>query len=234
MLASISNFGNNAAGLEKALRLAQALSTIGGSLATTKEDQSPWLLARAQFNLSRRFFRLHKWIDHFSLASQKFNNTEEQNTLVKLLDVTKNGFLGIYFFMEMGTIKFWFYAIATSLLMTFYQLFFTSTSATCPASVIGEKNALTEKTDISTTEKTSAKEKKTPNEARGRNNKDLYRQILIDGCDLFVPGAAVGWIPIETLSVGIFMSISSVLAMGSMWPKIQAQANATAAKKKIK
>lgn len=51
----------------------------------------------------------------------------------------------------------------------------------------------------------------------------------MDGCDLFVPGAAVGWIPIEALSVGIFMSISSVLAMGSMWPKIQA--NAATAKK---
>lgn len=144
------------AGLEKVLRLAQALSTVGASLATTVEDESPWLLARRQFNLctfqshfpllqylisvtimqglgndnaissfsrmvwvvgymfrselilmiliARRFFRLHKWIDHFSLASEKFNNEQEENAMVKFLDVTRNGFLGTYFFMEMGTI----------------------------------------------------------------------------------------------------------------------------------
>lgn len=72
MLASISNFGNNAgmrkmvswkrlwcwcflAGLEKTLRLAQALSTVGASLATTLDDKGPWLLARGQFNLCMFF-----------------------------------------------------------------------------------------------------------------------------------------------------------------------------------
>ncbi|KAE9973597.1 hypothetical protein EG327_009023 [Venturia inaequalis] len=235
MLTAISNFGNNAAGLEKALRLAQALCTIGASLAASGEERGPWLVARGQFNLSRRFFRLHKWIDHFSLAAEKLNNTQaEENAIGKLLDVTKNGFLGVYFFMEMGTItnvmgltcpswgphillesqKFWFYAIVTSLLSSFHQLLFA------PAPIQPA-------TPTTVTEKSS--EKASPDS--GRNNTDVYRQILIDGCDLFVPGAAVGWIPIESLSVGLFMSVSSVLAMGSMWPKIQAQVNAAGAKK---
>lgn len=55
-------------------------------------------------NPARRFFRLHKWIDHFTLATEKFNSTNEENAMLKLLHVTKNGFLGVYFFMEMGTI----------------------------------------------------------------------------------------------------------------------------------
>lgn len=125
--------------------------------------------------------------------------------------------------------KFWFYAIATSLLLSFYQLLFTPTSTKFPTLVVNEKEATTEKTSPAQATNT---EKKTvvPAQATTRNT-DLYRQILMDGCDLFVPGAAVGWIPIETLSVGIFMSISSVLAMGSMWPKIQANAAVASVKK---
>lgn len=37
------------------------------------------------------------------MAQEKFN-AQEEDVLLKLLDVTKNGFLGIYFFMELGTI----------------------------------------------------------------------------------------------------------------------------------
>lgn len=118
--------------------------------------------------------------------------------------------------------KFWFYAIATSLLLSLYQLFFTSTPARATAPVV------TEKEDATTF---SSEKPATVIKAEVENgNTDIYRQLLIDGCDLFIPGAAVGWIPIEPLSVGVFMSISSVLAMGTMWPKIQASAG-TAQKK---
>lgn len=117
--------------------------------------------------------------------------------------------------------KFWFYAIATSLLSSFYQLLFAQTTIQPVTPALHEKDTLGKATPVSASALLQA----------GRNNTDLYRQILIDGCDLFVPGAAVGWIPVETLSVGVFMSVSSVLAMGSMWPKVQAQSTAAAAKK---
>jgi hypothetical protein len=52
---------------------------------------------------ARRFFRLHKWIDHWGVAQEKFN-AQEDDAVLKMLDVTKNGFLGMYFFLEMGTI----------------------------------------------------------------------------------------------------------------------------------
>lgn len=55
------------------------------------------------WGIARRFFRLHKWMDHWSIAQEKFN-AQENDAVVKLLDVTKNGFLGVYFFLEMGTI----------------------------------------------------------------------------------------------------------------------------------
>lgn len=90
-------------------------------------------------------------------------------------------------------------------------------------------------TDTTKTEKTTTSTKETTAQTPAQvqvqaGNTDLYRQILIDGCDLFIPGAVTGWIPIETLSVGVFMSISSVLAMGGMWPKIQASAAAARSK----
>jgi hypothetical protein len=203
--------------------------------------------------------------------------------VVKLLDVTKNGFLGVYFFLEMATIvsslfplnphlpispsaphayfngthsellcwfgfwadfiffktnvmgitattwgpqiaqesaKFWFYAIATSILLSLYQVFFVVTPTRTAEKVVSQ----------TTDEKSTAPlAEKTP-QANSRST-EIYRQLLIDGCDLFVPGSVVGWLPTEPLTVGIFMSISSILAMSSMWPKIQANAAAAAKKK---
>jgi hypothetical protein len=118
--------------------------------------------------------------------------------------------------------KFWFYAIATSILLSLYQVFFVVTPARPAAKVISPTND----------EKAPSTEKSAPVPTQAdTKSADLYRQLLIDGCDLFVPGSVIGWIPTEPLTVGIFMSISSALAMSSMWPKIQANAAAAAKKK---
>ncbi|QDS77988.1 hypothetical protein FKW77_002142 [Venturia effusa] len=147
--------------------------------------------------------------------------------------------------------KFWFYAIATSLLLSFYRLLYTPTSATVSAAaVVSEKDDATGKTEVSSTiGKTEANNTtnnttnntspiqtpvQTPIQTPLIKNKEIYRQIIMDSCDLCVPGAAVGWIPITPLSVGICMFISSLLAMGSMWPRIQASAAVAAAAKKKK
>jgi hypothetical protein len=116
--------------------------------------------------------------------------------------------------------KFWFYGIVMSILLGLYQIFFAP-----PVTPTGEKA-------------TSSSKEKTPGDINptlakpNSKNTQLYRQLLIDSCDLFIPGAAVGWIPSEPLTVGVFMSISSILAMGSMWSKIQTDATAAEAAKK--
>jgi hypothetical protein len=56
-----------------------------------------------------------------------------------------------------------------------------------------------------------------------------YKQLVIDGCDLFIPGAVVGWMPFSPLTVGVAMAISTLLQLGDMWPRIQAQTAAAAA-----
>jgi hypothetical protein len=44
------------AAVEKTLRLAQALSQVGASLAMAEADKAGWVLARAEFNLGMFFF----------------------------------------------------------------------------------------------------------------------------------------------------------------------------------
>jgi hypothetical protein len=134
--------------------------------------------------------------------------------------------------------KFWFYAIATSIMLSLYQVFFGLQPAQAAekgsekeaSSITNEKGAQEQNEPKETTSASTEKVPPIPAQARDKSIQ-VYRQLLIDGCDLFIPGATVGWIPAEPLTVGIFMSISTVLAMGSMWPKIQADAAASAKKK---
>jgi hypothetical protein len=127
--------------------------------------------------------------------------------------------------------KFWFYAIATSILLSLYEVFFVLNPSRPPQKVPSEKTIT-----MSTDEKVEVKDGVPVPPDKGITAKadskstQIYRQLIIDGCDLFIPGSTVGWIPAEPLTVGIFMSISTIVAMASMWTKIQA--NAAAAKRK--
>ena len=49
----------------------------------------------------------------------------------------------------------------------------------------------------------------------------LYVQLVIDCCDLLIPGSAVGWLPVGLLVVGTATSISSILAGQRIWMKVQ-------------
>jgi len=118
--------------------------------------------------------------------------------------------------------KFWFYGIVTSVLLSLYQVFFIVTPTRTAEKVVS-----------STTDEKASSTKTSPVPAQAdTRSTEIYRQLLIDGCDLFIPGSTVGWTPSEPLTIGIFMSISSALAMGSMWPKVQANAATAKSNKK--
>ncbi|EXJ77592.1 hypothetical protein A1O3_09819 [Capronia epimyces CBS 606.96] len=121
-------------GIEKTLKLLQSVSQIGESIgdsSPTFVDLAQWTTAKNQFALARRYFRLFKWIDCFTVANaqyQAFGSTQPKGkdkgkggtetatkTTVKtpedpgdnfrvLLSVSKWSFLGIYLFLEMFTI----------------------------------------------------------------------------------------------------------------------------------
>jgi len=135
-------------------------------------------------------------------------------------------FLGLYFLLEMFTITdvmgltnlewgpwlvrqgnlFWFYGLACSLLLGIWEIWFGEEVEEAKTGA-GEKDGV----------KKGSAEKEV---VEKRAERDLpYKQIMIDGCDLLIPGAAVGWLPYSPLTISVAMSISTVLSMSDMWAK---------------
>jgi hypothetical protein len=110
--------------------------------------------------------------------------------------------------------KFWFYALTSSLLLSMYQIFLASAMFTQPT-----KSTTTEKVDTSKNEK-SSKDVKAQNEAPQRDMSQTYKQFIIDGCDILIPGSVVGWIPADAVTVGVAMSLSSYLSARDIWLKV--------------
>ncbi|KAF2426164.1 hypothetical protein EJ08DRAFT_736495 [Tothia fuscella] len=258
MLQELSNFGNNAAALEKTLRLGQSLSQIAGGVAVSSKDAVTCNIARSQFALSRqdhiklcqtgkadqtgrRFFRLHKWIDCWSSAHTHFYS-ENSSSVEKMLETFKWSFHGMYFFLEMLTIsnvmgltatswgpkvtiesnKFWFYGLVTSIILSLYHLWLSSSLFDIP-----EKSSTTEEVEIKTGVKKSkmdiVDEKSAARPVARRpptNTSQIWKQLIIDGCDLFIPGSVVGWIPADAVTVGVAMAVSSFLAGRDIWIKV--------------
>ena len=51
----------------------------------------------------------------------------------------------------------------------------------------------------------------------------LVKNIIVDACDLVIPGSVLGWIPASSTQVGLAMVVSTLIASGDIW----AQANRT-------
>jgi hypothetical protein len=57
--------------------------------------------------------------------------------------------------------------------------------------------------------------------------KTLYTSLVIDCCDILIPGSAVGWIPVSSVTVGIASSISSIIVGQQIWQRVQKTARET-------
>lgn len=116
--------------------------------------------------------------------------------------------------LQIEALKFWFYGISVSLLLGYYQLFvsyfFSNTPQ--PTPTLNEKSTEEELAKV--------KEETARTAAVQATRSKILTQLAIDHCDIFLPGSAVGWIPADQAMVGLCQSISSVLAMGSVWEKV--------------
>jgi hypothetical protein len=66
------------------------------------------------------------------------------------------------------------------------------------------------------------------------SKKQLYTSLVIDCCDILIPGSAVGWIPVSSVTVGIASSISSVIVGQQIWQRVQKTARETEKQKREK
>ncbi|CZT00615.1 related to PEX11 domain protein [Rhynchosporium graminicola] len=216
------------AGLEKTLRLLQSISQVVGA-NLLPAAAAPWLRARAQFALGRRYLRFLKFIDAFSLA---FETLSSRSGVVAFLEFGKWSCLGMFLLLESCTIlyamgvyrtswaswlfveavKFWFYSLCFGILRAIYELWNLSWAGTSHSTEAeGGSGKVAGRVAL--------------DEDSGRRQRTLQRQIamkklVIEGCDLFTPGAVTGWLVVSSGNVGMLCLVSTVFAGADVWDEI--------------
>ncbi|KAK7706752.1 hypothetical protein SLS57_009562 [Botryosphaeria dothidea] len=114
-LVEFTRFMNDAAALEKTLRLLQGIAQLSVSIFATVETEEAAHLVdvsgtlRKHFALGRRYFRVFKWIDCALIAADALRNNEalvdsEREGVLALLNIAKWSYLGMFLFTEAFTI----------------------------------------------------------------------------------------------------------------------------------
>ncbi|RDW85207.1 hypothetical protein BP6252_02797 [Coleophoma cylindrospora] len=238
-----SKFTNDAAGLEKTLRLLQSLSLI---IAANVVQPAGWNQAKKQFALGRRYLRFTKFIDCFNTAYSAFSAPgSEKSGVVVLLEVGKWSCLGIYLLLESFTImdamgiwsttwapklfneamKFWFYSLTCSLVLSLNSM---KTLYMQPLEIEAKKGSGDEKTEKKTGKKVDEKPEKSEKAAKVELAKKqwygerqvLMKKVIIDSCDLFIPATAVGWVVMRQDLLGMIMVTGTLLGCIDIWNRV--------------
>ncbi|KAJ0425065.1 peroxisomal biogenesis factor 11 [Aspergillus carlsbadensis] len=216
----LATFTRQTAGLEKTLRLIQATSQVVGELSDDRSIARQWLTARDQLALGRRYFRLLDFYGCFERAHALMSSgTSSQGAILGTMEMAEYTFLGLYLLLENLTIlhdmnvyhvswyrpllteanKFWFYALILSITRATWGLLFTSSPS--PSQSESEKQKGKGKAPV----------------AAGPTKPALVKRIVIDACDLTLPGSFIGWVPVTGLQIGIAMVVSTLLAAHGIW-----------------
>ncbi|PVH85930.1 hypothetical protein DL98DRAFT_583018 [Cadophora sp. DSE1049] len=227
-LIKVSRFVGNAAGLEKTLRLLQSCSQVVAA-HSLPVAAAPWLQARSQLALGRRYLRFLKFIDAFALAFEAFS---KHSGIVAVLEFGKWSCMGMFLFLESCTIldamdiyhsnwaaglfveamKFWFYSLTLGMFLALHELWGLS-----------GQGSVMRKGNKGEDEKFGKKaEQDQESRARQRSLKrwNVVKKIVIDGCDLSIPGSITGWLRVSSSNVGMLCIVSTVLAGYDIWDKI--------------
>ncbi|KAL3444674.1 peroxisomal biogenesis factor 11 [Aspergillus insuetus] len=217
----LATFTSQTAGLEKTLRLIQATSQVIGELSDDKAIARQWLTARDQLALGRRYFRLLDFYGCFERAHALMaSGSSSRGMILRTMEMAEYTFLGMYLLLENLTIlhdmnvyhvswyrpllteanKFWFYALILSIARATWELLFTS-SASSPSPSKSEKDKGKGKAPVTA----------------GRTKSALVKKIVIDTCDLTLPGSFIGWVPVTGLQIGVAMVVSTLLAGHGVW-----------------
>lgn len=119
------------------------------------------------------------------------------------------------------SLKFWFYALVASIFLSLYDLFIIWT-AEQPV-LEKEKDDTSDISEKDTTKSGASSTSKLPTSSASAvttRSEELYKKLLIDGCDILIPGSTLGWIPVDSLSVGITGCISTLTSMKDIWSRV--------------
>lgn len=119
--------------------------------------------------------------------------------------------------------KCWFYALLASIALSLYHLLSFPASA---SRVTTDKRQDSSRVAVTDGKEARVQEKQPPSKQppQTATRSILYNQLVIDGCDLLIPGSAVGWIPADWVTVGLATAVSTVLGGRQIWERVQAAA----------
>ncbi|RAL13263.1 PEX11 domain protein [Aspergillus homomorphus CBS 101889] len=233
MLDRLSRFYRLNTGYEKTLRLIQAICLIAlelGSLdsATTKRVQS----AKTQLALTRRCIRFWNFLDCFNRVSALLGAPSSSTSKSKkptasavsptgvlwMLDLAKWSCFGLYYLLEDLTLldaaniypvpwaksatseayRFWFCALVISILGAVWEGMNAGAVKGARKGKKGGTLANARKVDMSA----------------------LVKRVVVDGCDLLIPGSYLGWIGVGQVGVGGTMVVSTLLSLREIWRSV--------------
>lgn len=107
--------------------------------------------------------------------------------------------------------KFWFYALSLSVIGALWEILF----APWPQAGEGRKGSGKKAS------KKGGGSSKARQTSAVRSVMPLVKRIVVDGCDLLLPGSFLGWVPVGDVGVGLAMVVSTVVASRDIWIKAQ-------------
>lgn len=107
--------------------------------------------------------------------------------------------------------RFWFCGLALSVLGCVWGVFLGMMTSPSSSSNKASSNGDSEKK----TEKEKGPVAQLPRSM-------LVKRIVVDGCDLLIPGAFLGWIRVGELGVGVAMLMSTLVAGRDLWASVTA------------
>jgi hypothetical protein len=110
--------------------------------------------------------------------------------------------------------RFWFYALSLSLLGSIWAVFFSAGSQSPASPSSSNKETLSEK-------EKQQQQQPQQQQRSGKNLTPIVKRIVVDGCDLLLPGSFLGWIGASPMQVGVAMVVSTLVASQDIWIKAQ-------------
>ncbi|KAJ6155284.1 hypothetical protein N7470_005850 [Penicillium chermesinum] len=230
MAMKLTRFFNDMAGLEKTLRLIQAVAQIA-AVFTVGSTAVRLTTAKLQLALTRRFFRFFSFVGAFERVFTLLIHGGLSST-AGTIDMAKWTAFGFYFILEDTTIlhalgvwqvpweermmreanSCWFYALAFSLVGGLHALYTASQEG--PA----EPNREKEKTEGKLDEKEGEQTQEAP--APKVNTSAVWQQVVGESCDILLPLELLNWMPTGDLVIGVTMVVSTLLSIRSVWARV--------------
>lgn len=109
--------------------------------------------------------------------------------------------------------KFWFYSLALGILGGLVELW----SLREQDVVVGKGG----RGKGEKSEESPAKRRESVIREMALERRKIMKKLVIDGCDLFIPGSTTGWMATSSANVGMLSVVSTVLAGSDIWNRVQ-------------